>query len=71
MSEYTPTYAIGEKVQARFTYAHTLVAGETYTVVGYTAPVQVDAFRFPEYIAVEDAKGVRSSWYPWRFKRIT
>lgn len=45
MSEYDPTYKIGEKVRAVDSYAHRLVAGEHYTVVDNTAPVQVDTFR--------------------------
>lgn len=66
--EYTPTYAVGQKVVATDSYAHILVAGEVYTVVDNLAPVQVDAFRFPEYTVVEDTAGKRSQWYPWRFR---
>ena len=70
MAEYIPTYAIGERVQANEAYAHILNPEEVYTVVANTAPVQVGTFRFPEYVMIEDAKGARSTWYPWRFRRM-
>ena len=68
MTEYVPTYRIGDKVVARGSYSHVLSAGETYTVVDNTAPAQVENFRFPEYTTVEDFQGRRSQWYPWRFR---
>jgi len=66
--EFTPTFADGQKVQAKESYAHILVAGEEYTVLSSEPPVKVDAFRFPEYVTVEDVHGELSQWYPWRFR---
>ena len=65
---YIPTYAAGQKVQAVEPYAYILNTGEVYTVVDNAPPVQIDAFRCPEYTTVEDAAGNRSQWYPWRFR---
>lgn len=70
VSNYTPTYAVGQRVQAVASYAHKLVAGEVYTVVDNTPPEQFEGFRFPEYTTVEAANGARSSWYPWRFRPV-
>ncbi len=66
--DFTPTFADGQKVVAKESYAHILVAGEEYTVVSTEPPVKVDAFTFPEYVNVEDTNGERSQWYPWRFR---
>lgn len=70
MDAYTPTYAVGERVQAVASYAHRLVAGKVYTVVDNTPPVRVDGFSFPEYTTVEEEDGARSVWYPWRFRPV-
>lgn len=71
MSTFTPTSQIGQKVRARESYAHRLVAGEVYTVTGVIPPLRLPHFTFPEYVEVEDARGkAAGEWYPYRFEPV-
>lgn len=71
MSEFAPTFQIGQQVRAKHSYAHRLVGGEVYTVTGVLPPLQLVNFTFPEYVIVEDARGQKSGeWYPYRFEAV-
>lgn len=70
MSTFTPTFQIGQKVRAKHSYAHILVAGAVYTVVQIIPPLHISNFTFPEYVEVEDAHGQTSEWYPHRFEAV-
>lgn len=64
------TFQPGQVVVATGSYAHQIIEGKRYTVIGSTPRLVTPTFTWPEYVTVMGDFGKQVEGHTWRFRPL-